>query len=341
MSREALPPLFHPFDSGALDWPAEGSRVIMLGARADVLPADPLGADAAMVQGFRPEHLALQRRGCSVSPVPGGDGYNLALVLAGKHRGENEARLAEGIQRVAPGGLVVVAGSKTDGISSLRKRIADDIGVDAHLSKNHGEAFWLQRSAAGESWAGATLRAQADLQLLEGRFQTAPGMFSHDRVDVGSRLLTESLPAKLSGVAADFCAGWGYLSVALTERTPAISKVELFEADYASLEAAKVNMAALAPDIQAAFHWVDLASEPVERRFDVIVMNPPFHQGRAADPGIGHAMIRAASNALKPGGHLFMVANRGLPYEAALKKGFGRVEEIADAEGFKVWKAKR
>jgi 16S rRNA (guanine1207-N2)-methyltransferase len=70
-------------------------------------------------------------------------------------------------------------------------------------------------------------------------------------------------------------------------------------------------------------------------------MNPPFHDGRAADPGIGHAMIRAASAALKPSGQLFMVANRGLPYELPMKAGFGRVEEIADEQGFRVWRARR
>ena len=89
----------------------------------------------------------------------------------------------------------------------------------------------------------------------------------------------------------------------------------------------------LAPGIRRpAFHWLDLAFEKVARDFDVIVMNPPFHRGRAAEPDIGQAMIRAASKALKPGGQLFMVANRGLPYEAVLKGGFGQVVEVADAE---------
>lgn len=108
-----------------------------------------------------------------------------------------------------------------------------------------------------------------------------------------------------------------------------------------SLEAARQNMAALAPDMPADFRWVDLVAEKVERRYDVVVMNPPFHQGRAADPGIGHAMIRAASGALKPGGLLFMVANRGLPYEPVLKAGFSRVEELVDEAGFRIWRARR
>lgn len=341
MSRDPLPPLFHAFETGAIDWPSDGMRALYLGATAGLLPPPDFSGLIAAVQGFRPDYLALNRRGVAVTPAPEGERYDLALVVAGKYRGENEAHIAEAIHRVKSGGLIVVAGGKNDGISSLRKRLTDEVGVEEHLSKNHGEVFWLRRSQRGDIWAAAVTTQQAAMPLVDGRFRTAPGMFSHDRVDAGSRLLAESLPPKLNGKAADFCAGWGYLSVSLLQRAPGIASIELFEADHASLNAAQVNLTALAADVPAASHWTDLASEPVERRFDVVVMNPPFHQGRAADPGIGHAMIRAASNALKPGGQLFMVANRGLPYEPALKKGFARVEEIADAQGFKVWKARR
>lgn len=341
MSREPLPPLFHAFEKGALDWPGEEARTLYIGAATALLPPSDFGGTIDMVQGSRPDYLALLRRGHAVAPTAEGDGYDFALVVAGKHRGENEARMAQAIQRVRPDGLIAIAGGKTDGISSLRKRLATDVNVEGSLSKNHGEVFWLSRNSDAGRWAIAVAEQQLELPLVEGRFRAAPGMFSHDRIDSGSLLLAENLPAKLAGVAADFCAGWGYLSVALAERAPGITGIELFEADHTSLEAAKLNMAELVPNVSYSGHWIDLASEPVERRFDVVVMNPPFHQGRAADPGIGLAMIRAASNALKPGGQLFMVANRGLPYQEVLKKGFARVEELADEGGFRVWKARR
>ena len=339
MASDAIAPLFYPFETGDLDVPGENARALLLGARPGLRPPGALAAALNCVQGFRPDYLALQRAGLNVSPVTEGGEYDLAMVLTDRHRGQNEMWLAEAIERVKPGGPVIVAGGKTDGIASLRKRLEAEVPLDGHLSKNHGMVFWLKHGAEADAFAARIRREERP--LVEGRFVAAPGMFSHDRVDAGSRLLADNLPANFSGKAADFCAGWGYLSVILAEQCQGVTSIDLFEADHASLEAARRNMATLAHGMSATFHWSDLTAEKVERGFDVIVMNPPFHQGRAADPGIGHAMIRAASNALKSGGQVFMVANRGLPYEAALKAGFGQVTELADEGGFRVWRARR
>ena len=89
------------------------------------------------------------------------------------------------------------------------------------------------------------------------------------------------------------------------------------------------------------FFWLDLVGEKIERKYDLIVMNPPFHQGRAAEPGLGQAMIKAASSGLKPGGQLLMVANRGLPYDQALKASFKEVRELRNEGGFRVFSARR
>jgi 16S rRNA (guanine1207-N2)-methyltransferase len=79
----------------------------------------------------------------------------------------------------------------------------------------------------------------------------------------------------------------------------------------------------------------------VAQRYDAIVMNPPFHTGRAAEPGLGQALIAAAARALRKGGTLLMVANRQLPYEADLVKHFARVEKLAQEETFKIFRAAR
>jgi len=340
MSGESVQTLFHPFEIGELEAPGAESACIVFGAEHDFQWPQYFGAKLTFVQGFRSDFLALERRGLAVNPIPEDKRYESALILAGKHRGQNERWLAEAIRRVVSGGLVVMAGGKAEGVASLRKRLDKEIPFKGHLSKNHGVVFWLKRNLEAEAYAATIIDQQDDAPLIEGHFKTAPGMFSHDRVDAGSRLLVDTLPPDLRGIAADFCAGWGYLSAALAERTR-VSRIDLFEADYVSLEAARNNMARLVPTRDARFQWCDLTTEKVERIYDVIVMNPPFHIGRAADPALGQALIRSAGSALKSRGKLIMVANRGLPYEAVLKSQFHACEIVADGKGFRVFLATR
>jgi len=123
MISNALKTLLHPFEAGLLSMPAAGASVLFLGARPGFRVPEGFDAELALVQGFRPDVLALQREGFATSPELQGESCDLALVLAGRHRGENELRLAEAIARVKPDGLIVMAGDKTDGVASLRQRL--------------------------------------------------------------------------------------------------------------------------------------------------------------------------------------------------------------------------
>jgi 16S rRNA (guanine1207-N2)-methyltransferase len=336
MKPGPLATLFYPFETGEVDAP--GGRVLFLGAEPGFRPPKGFGAELHLVQGLRPHFRTLEVAGYKVTPNPDGTGYDGALVLAGRYRGQNEARIAEAVERVVPGGLILVAGSADDGIASLRKRTTRLVEVEGSLPKYHGVAFWFRRP---EETASIVAALRPEPMLVDNRFATAPGMFSHDRIDAGSRLLAECLPESAKGTAADFGAGWGYLSATLAERTNGLKAIDLYEADYESLEAAKANLAGLTNAAEFGFFWLDLVGEKVERRYDLIVMNSPFHQSRATEPGIGQAMIKAASSALKPGGQLLMVANRGLPYDQALQAGFKDVKELRNEAGFRVIAARR
>ena len=135
---------------------------------------------------------------------------------------------------------------------------------------------------------------------------------------------------------ADLGAGWGYLSAAILQRTDVVS-VDLVEADRTALNCAERNIT----DARARFHWADATVWESSRKLDAVVMNPPFHSGRTADPDLGKAFIAAAARLLAPSGSLWLVANRHLPYEATLTEGFGAVQEVAGSSRFKVLQASR
>jgi 16S rRNA (guanine1207-N2)-methyltransferase len=335
MSRDALKTLFHPFVTDAVPMPGEGERVIFLGAETGNAKPDDFHAEITFVQPFRPLFRGLRE---NAYPEPEGEDYDGALVLCSKHRGDNENRIAEALSRVKVGGLIVVAGGKEDGIQPMRTMLLK-LGIPLdYAPKYHGVAIWFARP---EDASDAIRALRKTAVTVEGRFQAAPGMFSHDRIDAGSELLASRFPTDFDGNAADFGAGWGYLSIMLAERATRVNRIDLFEADHRALEFAKQNVADSCPDLEARFFWQDLGSEPAKEKYDLVIMNPPFHEAQAADPELGKAMIRAAASALRSGGRLMMVANRGLPYEPVLAEAFRENGETCRNSKFKVLWAKK
>jgi 16S rRNA (guanine1207-N2)-methyltransferase len=150
--------------------------------------------------------------------------------------------------------------------------------------------------------------------------------------------LVQCLPGDLAGRGADLGAGYGYLSRELIERCPGVTALDLYEAESRALEQARVNLAQAR--LVPVLHWHDVTAG-LPHTYDFIVSNPPFHQGRADEPALGQAFLRAAAAALVPGGRLLVVANRHLPYEATLAEGFAEVRVLREADGFKVIHAVR
>ncbi|MCK8781948.1 class I SAM-dependent methyltransferase [Rhizobium sp. NTR19] len=335
MSRDALKTLFHPFAIDAVPVPGAGERVLFLGAEGGQALPEGFEAELTAVQPFRPLFRTL--RDGAFPQVEGRD-YDAALVLCGKHRGANENRIAEALERVRVGGLIVIAGGKEDGIQTLRTALLKlNVQLD-YTPKYHGVAIWFARPEAADELIKAFRKPTV---TVEGRFTAAPGMFSHDRIDAGSELLASRLPTDFDGNAADFGAGWGYLSVMLAQKSPRVNRIDLFEADYEALEFAKKNLAENCPDLNARFFWQDLGSEPPKEKYDLVIMNPPFHEAQAADPELGKAMIKAAAGAIRSGGRLMLVANRGLPYEPVLAEGFREHGETCRNARFKVLWARK
>jgi 16S rRNA (guanine1207-N2)-methyltransferase len=333
----SLATLFHPFERGLTDLPRAGERWLFAGAEPGFgLPA-AFGAELLCVQGFRPHFLDLRASGHSVeSEFPAiSMRFDGALVLLSRSRDANLLRLRDAAARVKPGGVVLVACAKEDGAASLRKTLEKALPHLDSASKHHGVAMWFRRpdDRALEyllPWpqAGST-----------GDHATAPGMFSADAPDEGSRLLAGFFDSRISGLVADLGAGWGYLGMELLKACPRIVRLDCVEADHAALEAARGNLGPLAGDRPLSFHWLDVLREEIPGRQDWVIMNPPFHLGRRADPAIGAGFIAAAAWALKPGGRLLMVANRQLPYEDVLAKRFRKFERRAQTGRFKVFEA--
>ncbi len=323
--RQAARALVHAFETGAL----KPQRAFFLRAELSAF------RDVDAEQSFRPEYLRLKNAGWSIAPRIESGAYLLGQLLLTKHKEENFANIARAWSLLATDGVLVCSGSNDDGAASLEKQVGKALGLDGQLSKFHCRVFWLTRTdkSPPEYWRElASLRRVGD-----GSWLSQPGIFSWDRIDDGSALLAAHLPDDLAGHVADFGCGWGYLARAAVGRCRGITKIDLIDAEHRAIEAARANIA----DARSSFHWLDLTQEPAPATYDAILCNPPFHAGRAAEPGLGQNFIAAAALALRPGGVLYMVANRGLPYEPVLEANFTSFETLADNNKFRVSRAVR
>ncbi len=311
-------------ESGALVLPDVGQIAVYRPRAGDVL-SDLPAAQVVVLTGFKPDHDHFAAKGYATAlsgPAA------MAIVCVPRAKAEARALLAAAAADLAPGGVIVIDGQKTDGVDSILKDCKGlGLAVGAALAKAHGKLAVVVPGVGLADWA-------AQAKIVAGGFQTLPGVFSADGPDRGSALLAAALLGKLPARVADLGAGWGYLSRAVLARE-GVQELDVIEAEAAALDCARINL----NDPRAVFHWADALTFKPLRPWQAVVLNPPFHNSRDADPGLGMGFLRAAHRGLGPGGVLWLVANKHLPYDPVLATLFRDVETIGGDVAFRVTRA--
>lgn len=90
---------------------------------------------------------------------------------------------------------------------------------------------------------------------------------------------------------------------------------------------------------RARVTWDDAAGGEPENSADVVLLNPPFHDGTAVDATLVQGLLDAARRLLRPGGRLYMVHNNHLRYRSEVERRVGRTRELARNAKFTVLRA--
>lgn len=325
--------LFYPITSGRLAWPEAHAQGAFLNAQL-TLVAIPERVECQRIQ-------ALSYRDSNRKPEFLESDRNLDFVyfLPERQRLQTRAQMADAITRIKPGGLFLLAQANNEGANSSESDLRELLGATHPVfveSKNKCRVIWAEITQFDTTLAQQWIDAGAPQWVEDLQMISQPGLFAWDRIDRGSYLLADQIDSDYAGHAADFGAGYGFLSRALLQTAPGITRLDAYEADYRGVQVCQRNFADF-PHANA--HWIDLSVGIEDRDLDLVICNPPFHQGHADQTNLGLAFIESAAKALRKGGKLLLVANQHLPYETRLKALFEHGETLAVQDGFKVIEA--
>jgi 16S rRNA (guanine1207-N2)-methyltransferase len=256
-----------------------------------------------------------------------------AVVLAPPGALERGYVLAETLRALKAGGRLTALAPKDRGGARLRKELEAFGCTVQEEARRHHRICHCARPAGPAGIAEAIAAGGPQVPPALGLW-SQPGVFSWDRLDPGSELLLEYLPA-LAGKGADLGCGVGVLALKVLE-SQSVTSLLLIDIDRRAVEAARHNV----KDDRTAFAWADVRKPgALPEGLDFLVTNPPFHHGGEEDRRLGAAFIEMAARALRRGGRFWLVANRHLPYEAPLAAAFKTVRAVAEGKGFKLYEA--
>ncbi len=243
--------------------------------------------------------------------------------------------MALALRALAPGGALTVLAAKDKGGTRLSNELEAFGCAVTESHKRHHRIITTSRPAQLTGLDEA-IAAGLPRQLPGLGLWSQPGLFNWDRIDPGSQLLLDHLPP-LSGRGADLGCGLGVLARAVMAGG-LCRAMTLIDIDGRALALARFNV----PGDAVTTLWTDVRSASnLPTGLDFVVTNPPFHDGGEEDRALGQAFIQKAATMLRPGGVLWLTANRHLPYEATLVPLFATVDQVAQAKGFKIYSAQK
>ncbi len=278
-----------------------------------------------------------------------GDSSAATVVIRAPHEKVAFVQLLfDAFRALRHGGTCYIAGATSEGIKSAGRLLERAFGNVVLIAYEGGSRIF---SATKNSDApfddtvfespyvsfdsfrelDVTLRGH-DLKLF-----SRPGVFSWDHLDEATEVLADQMEIRSGESVLDLGCGSGPLGIVasmLSGGAPLVmvdSDVEAVRSAQKSAEAAGIRDFRALPS--------DIAGAVLEEEFDVVVTNPPFHVGKQTELSVPLQFIEDSWEVLKPGGRLFLVANRTLPYELPIRERFGHVSPVHDGRRFKVLSA--
>ncbi len=243
-----------------------------------------------------------------------------------------------------PSGELWLSGFKNDGTKTYIEKIAKLLGCDKNIKKN-GQVYTAQlikhspfdaqlQLDSSDYTLTRPIASDSGLTLI-----SKPGLFGWNKIDAGSALLIAQLEQALSNrpvpqTGLDLGCGYGFLTIAANKIPSAAAKNWILtDNNAAALHIAAANLQL--NGIEGRVIGAD-AGSGLAVKADLLLCNPPFHQGFSVDGDLTDKFLANASRLLAPDGLALFVVNQFIPLERKAAPLYKQVKTLVDNGSFKV-----
>nr|WP_154799943.1 class I SAM-dependent methyltransferase [Cellulosimicrobium protaetiae] len=262
--------------------------------------------------------------------------------------------VAEHVAREAAPDVVLLAGGRVKHMTHTMNDVLAESFEDVRASLARGKSRVLVASSPRSARGPLTYPVTTDLPDVGLRVAAFGAAFAGAGLDLGTRLLLEQLgsaggPAGASASevtvagprdVVDLGCGTGLLAAWAARRWPDARVVAADRSDAAVRSAA---LTARENGVGDRVRTVrdDAGATLADESADVVLLNPPFHDGAALRTDTAHRMFATAGRVLRPGGELWCVWNSHLRYRPALERAVGPTTQVARTPRFTVTRSAR
>lgn len=258
--------------------------------------------------------------------------------------------VAEHVAREAdPDAVLLATGRVKHMTRAMNDVLAESFG-EVRASLARGKARVLVATAPRPARGGLTYPVTTDLPDVGLTVAAFGAAFAGASLDLGTRLLLEQLERPSGEVAGgsvtgprdvvDLGCGTGLLAAWAAQRWPDAQVLATDRSD-AAVRSAALTARANGVDDRVRVVRDDAGASLPDASADVVLLNPPFHDGAALRTDAAHRMFAAAGRILRPGGELWCVWNSHLRYRPALERAVGPTAQVARDRRFTVTRSVR
>lgn len=332
----------HP-EARVLSWSTSRAETAALAAQLPEALADgrlvlPTGTEPAPLEEFAAgaeAHLVLARLPKSLAALE-----DLAR------------RLAALAARSGRPDLTLIAGGRVKHMTRSQNDVLATAFAEVHGSRGLGKSRALLASEPRPDVEPAAPAADEVRVAVHGEERSLAlrgvgGVFGGARADAGSLLLLGALDEALvageipAERAVDLGCGNGLLTAYLAAAFPE-ARVRGSDDDSEAVVSTRATLAASGLDRDGVeVTWEESLAQHADGSADLVLLNPPFHDGTAVDATLVQGLLDAAARVLRPGGQLWFVHNSHLRYRPELEFRVGVVRQRARDRRFTVLSATR